>query len=129
MSEYKPVPVDIAKQIAESFDKSIVVLLCYDPTHNLTHTTTYGVNAYEKEQAAALGEMATQAIGCDLSQKVTYEDFHKNYDAARYKAAIEVLADIVSECDDDWVDPEEMSPAWVLLYSRAKAAVKACGGA
>jgi hypothetical protein len=56
MSEYQPVPVSAAREIAAKFDKTMVVILAYDPAHQLTHTTSYGVSAFEKEQAASVGE-------------------------------------------------------------------------
>jgi len=88
---YHPVPVSVAVSIAENFQKSMVVILCYDPVHQKTHTTTYGVSAWEKEQAAAVGEICALAVGSDLSRKVDYEDFHKNYDPALYRESLELL--------------------------------------
>lgn len=96
MSEYQPVPVNVAKQIAESFQKSQVVILSYDQEHNLTHTTTYGVAAFDKEQAAAIGELVTKAIGCDMSKRVNYEDFHNDYDPALLREATEIFRTIRS---------------------------------
>lgn len=90
-AEYLPVPVAAAKQIADVYQKSMVVILCYDPVYQLTHTTTYGREAFDKEQAAAAGEICTKAVGADLSKKTEYEDFHRNYDAARYREALELL--------------------------------------
>jgi hypothetical protein len=44
-SSYKPIPVGVAAKISEEFAKSMVVILAYDPVHQLTHTVSYGVDA------------------------------------------------------------------------------------
>lgn len=93
---YIPIPVQAAKDLAVRFHKHSVVILAWDDEHELTHTTTYGVDAFHKENAAAAGRIATQAIGMDLGKEQTFEDFHKDYDPARYKAAIELLNRIVT---------------------------------
>lgn len=96
-SEYKPIPVAVAKEIADKFGKSIVVILAFDREWERTHTTTYGVTSFEKENAAAVGEIATQAIGCDLGRKQVFEDFHRDYAPAFYKRAVEILRRVVGK--------------------------------
>lgn len=73
--EYQPVPVSIAAAIANAFDKSIVVINSWDDAHKVLHTTTYGVNAQQKEFAAAAGVITAQAMGASLPESVSYEDF------------------------------------------------------
>lgn len=51
MKQYKPVPVKAAQSIAETYDKSIVIVLTYDPTLMAVRAVSYGVNA--KSQAFA----------------------------------------------------------------------------
>jgi hypothetical protein len=91
---YLPIPVGVALQIAEQFQKSQVIILAWDPVHQLTHTVTYGVSAFDKENAAAAGQIAAKALGCDLGQRQDFEDFHRDYDPALYKEAIDLLATI-----------------------------------
>ena len=91
MSDYIPVPVEAAKHIAEHCKKSMVVILCYDPEHELTHATTYGVSAFDKENAAAVAQICSKAIGSDLAKMQTFEDFHHDYDPALFKETIELL--------------------------------------
>ena len=81
--EYQPVPVEVASQVAERFSKDIVIIMCWDAAHNLVHVTTWGHSASDKLVAADAGETAATAIGCDLKQQRTYEDFR--LDAARLK--------------------------------------------
>lgn len=88
MSDYNPVPEDVARAIATKFSKSMVVILCYDPEHQLTHTATYGASALDKEQAAAVGEMCVKAVG-----------FHDDYDPAEFRGTQEQLADIAADRD------------------------------
>ena len=94
-SEYIPVPVHAAKSIADTYEKQCVVILCYDRVHGLTHATTFGETAFDKENAAAVAEICTKAIGGDLGKKQEFEDFHKNYDPAAYKEAMDFIADVV----------------------------------
>ena len=47
MPDYKPVPVWVAQQIAMQFEKAQVVILCWDAVHELTHSTTFGVSAFD----------------------------------------------------------------------------------
>lgn len=103
MSAYQPVPVTVAQKISEEFEKDQVVILSYDRKHNLTHTTTYGVTAFDKENAAASGEIVAKAIGCDLSRKQPFEDFHDDYDPALYKEAKELIQKLFNRRDgSDW---------------------------
>lgn len=90
-AEYQPIPVAAARQICEAHGKSIAVIIAYDPVHECTHTTTYGVAAVEKENAAAMGELCTQAIGGDLSRKQVFEDYHQTYEPAVLAECLELL--------------------------------------
>jgi hypothetical protein len=89
--EYKPVPVQVARTIAEDFKKSQVVILCYDRVHELTHTTTYGVLPFDKENAAAAGAICAKAVGSDLAKKQVFEDFHDDMNPAIQKAALDLI--------------------------------------
>lgn len=93
------VPVAVAQSIAEQFKKAQVVILCYDAAHELTFTTTYGVTAFDKENAASVGVICTKAIGGDLSKKQTFEDFHNDYDPALYKEAKEIIQKLFARRD------------------------------
>jgi len=72
---YKPVPVQAAKAIAESFDKSIVIVFSYDSVYGLIHTTTYGSDPQNKAWAAQGGEIATRALGGLTEAKTDFEDY------------------------------------------------------
>lgn len=99
-AQYQPVPVDAAKQIATGFQKSVVVILCFDRTHQRVHTTTYGVAPTDKDWAAEWGEIATRAIGTDLDQKISYEDYRRvgASAAAELRAAQEQRAKLFAAC-------------------------------
>jgi hypothetical protein len=83
VSDYKPIPVDVAAYIASGYDKDIVVITAWSRQHEMTHTTTWGRSAEDKLRAADLGEVLAQAAGADLTQKKNYEDFR--LDAGRLK--------------------------------------------
>lgn len=105
MIGYIPVPVKAAQAIAEEFAKQAVVILAYDSEHELTHTTTYGTTAFFKENAAAAGELCTKAIGGDLSKTQVFEDFHKNYDAAKFRELSEAVVRVVAILDNQSRNP------------------------
>ena len=114
MSAYKSVPVHVAKAISEQYDKSMVVVLAYDPVHELTHTTTYGVSAFDKENAAAAGEKATVALGGDLANRIEWEDFHSDMKPALFKESLELLRRIV---DARWASDDDICQAERILHS------------
>jgi hypothetical protein len=95
--EYRTVPVAAAAELAQRFSKDIVVILCWDALHNLVHTTTWGHSANDKLVAADAGETAAKAIGCDLKQQRTYEDFR--LDAARLKEENDGLRARIAELE------------------------------
>lgn len=77
IKKYKPVPVEAARELADKYDKSIVLIWSWDPVHGLLHTTTYGKSLQEKHWAAQGGEIAAKALGAIMTEKEVYEDFRK----------------------------------------------------
>lgn len=73
--EYKPVTVETARTIAESFDKSIVIIAAYDSVHGMLHITTYGTDPTAKEAAAKGGEIVNKALGGVREASVDFEDY------------------------------------------------------
>lgn len=96
MAEYRDVPVSVARDIAERYLKSQVVVLVWDSVHEHFHTTTYGIEAADKAAAANLGQIVTAAAGGDLSKSQIFEDYTKKFDAAFYKESLELLAEMRS---------------------------------
>ena len=74
-AEYLPVPVSTAREIAEKYDKSIVIICAWDPEHGILHTTTYGRNPREKEWAVQGGEMASKTLGAMPEVGTQFEDY------------------------------------------------------
>jgi hypothetical protein len=72
---YVPVPVSAARDLAHSFAKDVVVILCYDRKHDLLHTTTYGRDASDKIRAAELGPVLAKAAGGFTPAGQPFEDF------------------------------------------------------
>lgn len=76
MKEYIPVPVSEARRIGEKFKKSMAIIIAYDIEHALTHTTTWGKEPEDKEQAADVGETCTRLIcGEGYEQRRSFEDY------------------------------------------------------
>ncbi len=93
MAEYLPVPVVEASRIADDFGKSMVVILAYDPIHQLTHTTTYGVSPADKELAATVGDACAKAIcGEGFKQRVRFEDYRFIDEGVRTQALEKAIA-------------------------------------
>lgn len=121
MTDYKEVPVTVALAIAENYDKSMVVVICYDQAHNKTHTTTYGVSAVDKENAKLAGRKCTEALhGGTLKDESIHSDFHTNYDAARYQESLELLQKVL----DHKIAPEAFRTRANKLLDDAFAAQK-----
>jgi hypothetical protein len=58
----------------------------------LTHTTTYGVRPWEKEQAAAAGQLCAKAVGSARTKKVLRN--HIKYEATKeHPAQVEVFTE------------------------------------
>src|SRR5262245_38447248 len=90
-TEYMPIPVQMARQIAEATQRDIVTILAWSHEHQLLHTTTYGVTAADKVTAARMGDIATQALGMDLLRSEVSEDFRKDLDAGKQCRMLEVI--------------------------------------
>lgn len=75
MSEYTPVPVEEAYQIAQNFRKDVVVIIAFDDDHGQVHCTTYGNTAYNKILAAELGPKLVIAAGGFMPEAKAFEDF------------------------------------------------------
>jgi hypothetical protein len=60
---YKDIPIEVAKRIAEEFDKDQVIIVTWDKTYGKTHVTTYGKTLEECHQAANGGNMVKRALG------------------------------------------------------------------
>src|SRR3954454_15981188 len=84
VADYKQITTDVAKQIAEHFEKSQVVVWAWDPAHELVHVTTYGVSAEDKVVAAQSGELVGQVLGLDRSKQRSFQDFRQHFDAGLF---------------------------------------------
>lgn len=63
MTEYKDVPIEAAKDIAEKYDKDQVIVVCWDDEHKRTHVTTYGKSLSDCKAAAEGGNFVKRALG------------------------------------------------------------------
>ncbi len=62
-SEYKPVPIPAASNIAHEYDKDQVIIVTWDAAHQRTHVTTYGRTKESSAQAAQGGNFVKKALG------------------------------------------------------------------
>ncbi len=92
---YKPVPVEAAREIAEKYDKSIVIVFSHDPVHGLMHTTTYGSDPQNKAWAAQGGEIATRALGGLTELATDFED----YRLAQAKKLLAALKGVMAQVE------------------------------
>jgi len=63
MSDYKGVPIAVAQEIANKYDKNQVIIVCWDKEHSKTHVVTYGKSKQECIEAADGGNMIKRALG------------------------------------------------------------------
>lgn len=94
--EYIPIPVDVARKIADVFDKDMVIIVSWDSAFRVTHCTTYGRSARCKAAAAAAGEEFMKHLGCDLARSEYFEDF-RNLAQAEATEMIERLTAEVAD--------------------------------
>lgn len=73
--EYKPVPVEAARAVAEAYEKHIVVILAYDYKHKLIHRTSYGTTDNARIAGARWADVLAARAGADLQESVCYQDF------------------------------------------------------
>lgn len=85
---YKPIEVRVARGLADTFKKDLIVIASYDREHERTNITTYGRTAADKALAAEVGDVL--AADLQLAQTRTYEDFRRN-DPAKAAELIENL--------------------------------------
>ncbi len=105
MSDFLPVPVAAAKAIAERYQKTIVLILAWDPVHGKTNVTTYGENEADRLNAAAFGERVAKEAGLDSAATKRSEDFRT-----------EVLLDRFNgDFRDALRDPERIAAAGAML--------------
>jgi hypothetical protein len=89
--DYRPVPVEAAKHVAQVYEKDQVVILAWDRAHETLHTTTYGKTAEDKVSAGGLAVLCNQAAGLDGEPRTTFEHYKENFDPALLKECLEVL--------------------------------------
>jgi hypothetical protein len=93
--DYLPIAVSTAQMIAQVFHKDQVVILAWDKTANLIHTTTWGWSAKDKEQSAHWGDRLAELSGGILCEKLTWEDFR--FDAKRLQELEQMIRELESE--------------------------------
>jgi hypothetical protein len=95
---YKPVPVDIARDIANKFDKDWVIIFAGLNESGEVHTTTYAVEAEWKVKVATMAPIMLDSIdenGSNFNNLTTFEDFRLRTQAE----AAEEIATLKNEID------------------------------
>lgn len=112
---YIPVPVEAARDIAEKYGKSIVIIFSYDPAHGLLHTTTYGTDPQNKAWAAQGGEIGTEALGGLRMAATDFEDYRLEQ-AANLLAALKSAIKITEEAFEAWDNNKDMRCGKILRH-------------
>ena len=63
--DYKSVPINSARIISEAYEKSQVIIVCWDKEHCRSHVTTYGKDIIDSQLAAMGGNMIKKELGWD----------------------------------------------------------------
>ena len=106
---YKPIPVDAARQLADDYEKDIVLFVGWDEASNTTNVVTWGRDPVQKQSAAIAGDTIREALKLGETSAQVHEDFRREGEAARVVdelrrrlAAIrELLATIVIDEGED----------------------------
>jgi hypothetical protein len=87
---YQPIPVAVASEIADKFEKDVVVIFAIDHAKDMTHLTTFGRTPNDKVIAAKFSDYLHEQWG--VSEEATkFEDFRSPLEAARVKVAAKRL--------------------------------------
>lgn len=86
-ADYRPLPVGEARDLAQRYEKSWIVILANDERRQVLHCTSYGASAEDKIVAARLGDYLTAQAGGQLMRSRCFEDF-------RYRPQAEAAAQI-----------------------------------
>ena len=101
----KPIPVDAARQIADQYQKDIVLLVAWDQASSKTHVVTWGREPPQKTSAAAAGDMIRQMLRLEGAAEV-YEDFRREGEAASTVDALRRQLSAIREAIDKIVVTE-----------------------
>ena len=93
--QYKPIPVDTARQIAADCNKDIIVILAYDHETETTHSTTWGRDPKDKEAAVDVRDICLESIGV-TKDKTTYQDYRFIKEGER----AQIVDELVAACRD-----------------------------
>ena len=86
------IPVDVARTIADQYEKDMVVLLAYDHATETTDSVTWGRSISDKENVVCVGEKCLQAIGVDLNTGTTHQDYRFISEGERAQLVDELVA-------------------------------------
>lgn len=75
LPEYIPVPVELAREIAEAYAKCIVIIAAWDEQFGQLHITTYGASPEQKAWAASGGDIVRKALGAGARNHTVYQDY------------------------------------------------------
>lgn len=95
MSQYVPVPVAAARQIAAEYEKQVVAIVSLDRPHVRVHVTTFGETAEDKLAASNLGDLLAKAAGLDVVLQTPYEDF-RDRTAAGWAVERQAMIDLLN---------------------------------
>jgi hypothetical protein len=110
----KPIPVDAARQIADQYQKDIVLLVAWDQASSKTHVVTWGREPPQKTSAAAAGDMIRQMLRLEGAAEV-YEDFRREGEAASTVDALRRQLSAIREAIDKIVVTEGQDAGVILL--------------
>lgn len=74
MDKFKPIPVDEARYLSDTYGKAEVMIIAFDEDHQLLSATTYGQSMVNKKHIAKSSEYVMGILGADLNQREIFED-------------------------------------------------------
>jgi hypothetical protein len=90
MPELQAVPIERAREVAETYGATMIVVIVRDHAAR-TGTTSWGKHALDKAAAEAIADKIMWAVSSTERDLKSRADFHDTFDAARLREAEELL--------------------------------------
>lgn len=87
----KPIPIETAKQLAEQYGMSQILIVAWQRQPAATHVTTFGVTADDKVRAAQAGDLLCKHMLLYDVNRTVHADFRREFDAGLFKESLDLL--------------------------------------
>lgn len=114
----KPIPVDAVRQIADQWQKDIVLVVAWNEASSTTTVVTWGREPPQKVSAATAGDMIRRMLRLEGRAEV-HEDFRREGEAASTVDALRRQLSAVRDALDKIVVTEGQDAGVILLSAES----------